>query len=99
MAAESTPINGNRLADASKQSGCLIMAIQALRGVGLSRSSAPHLESALDLAQAASAIPLSARLMIELGRIRGDANLQQEGVAMLRGIGDVEHLGRVQPLR
>jgi hypothetical protein len=83
-----------QLADESRHTGCLIMAAQALRGVGLSTSSAQPLESALEIARAASAKPLSARLMIELGRIRGDANLHQDGIALLRDIGDLEYLER-----
>ncbi|MEO8625855.1 MAG: adenylate/guanylate cyclase domain-containing protein [Candidatus Limnocylindrales bacterium] len=83
-----------QLAEASEQSGCLIMAVQALRGVGLARSSADQLERALELARAASAKPLSARLIVELGQMRGDASLEREGIAILRDVGDFEYLGR-----
>jgi hypothetical protein len=83
-----------RLVDASLQTGCRMMAVQALRGVGLSTSSAESLDRALSLARSAAAEPLAARLMIELGGLRGDASLQQEGRATLRDIGDLEYLER-----
>jgi hypothetical protein len=84
----------HQLAEASEQRGCLIMAAQALRGVGLARSSAEDLERALGLARKVSAKPLAARLKVELGQIRGDASLEQEGKAALREIGDLEYLQR-----
>ena len=83
-----------QIADASQRSGCVMMAIQALRGIGLATSSPDHFERALNLAQAASAHPLAARLMIELGRLRGDAKLRQDGMAILRHVGDLEYLER-----
>jgi hypothetical protein len=83
-----------RLADGSQQGGCLMMAAQALRGVGLAKASATPFEHALEIAQSASARPLAARLMIELGQVRGDATLRQAGVATLRQIGDLEYLER-----
>jgi class 3 adenylate cyclase len=60
-----------RVADASLQTGCRMMAAQALRGVGLSRPSVAHIEQALEIAQQASAQPLAARLTDELARLRG----------------------------
>jgi hypothetical protein len=81
-------------AAACRRAGCLIMAAQALRGVGLARSSAAHLESALELATGAAAQPLAARLMIELGHVRGDDGLIDQGRSLLRGIGDLEYLSR-----
>jgi hypothetical protein len=83
------------LAELSRQSGCRMMAIQALRGVGLTKSSSDHLASALELAETASARPLAARLTVELGLIRGDRGLVESGSAMLRDIGDLEYLGRL----
>ena len=85
--------------DASLQKGCRIMAAQALRAVGLARSSTDQLAAALELAVGAAASPLVARLMIELGRLRGDATLTENGLATLRELGDTEHLGRVETLR
>ncbi len=83
-----------QLAEASEQRGCLMMSAQSLRGVGLARSSTDQLERALEIARGASARPLTARLMIELGRMRGDAASEQQGVAILREIGDLEYLQR-----
>jgi hypothetical protein len=58
-----------QLAEASQGSGCLIMAAQALRAVGLARSSATHLERALAIAKGASAQPLAARLKAEIASV------------------------------
>jgi hypothetical protein len=72
------------------------MAAQALRAVGLARSSADQLAAALELAVAGSASPMAARLMIELGRLRTDTALTAKGLGTLRALGDIEHLSRLQ---
>jgi class 3 adenylate cyclase len=81
--------------DVSLHKGCRIMAAQSLRAVGLASSSADQLDAALELAVGATAAPLAARLKIELGGLRGDAALAENGLTALRELGDVEHLGRV----
>jgi hypothetical protein len=60
-----------QLADESLRTGCRMMAAQALRGVGLSKPSIVHIEQALEIAQAASAQPLAARLAAEIDGLRG----------------------------
>jgi hypothetical protein len=82
------------VADTSMRLGCRLMAAQALRAVGLGRGSLGHLERGLELAERSSAAPLVARLKIDLGRLSGDKSVAGEGVALLREMGDLEHLGR-----
>jgi hypothetical protein len=81
--------------DACVHKGYRIMAAQSLRAVGLAVSSADQLDAALELAARVAAAPLAARLRIELGGLRGDAALTEDGIAALRELGDLEHLGRV----
>jgi hypothetical protein len=85
-----------RVVDASLHKGCRIMAAQSLRAVGLARSSTDQLAEALELARGASATPLAARLMVELGRLRTDTTLVENGMGTLRELGDLENLSRLQ---
>jgi class 3 adenylate cyclase len=85
-----------RIADTSEHKGCRVMRAQALRAVGLARSSVQELSEALKIATDISARPLAARVMIEIGRIDGDRQLIQHGAAVLADVGDAAYLKRLR---
>jgi class 3 adenylate cyclase len=83
-----------RVVETSLRLGCRLVAAQALRAIGLARSSADQLSRALELAEAASAQPLIGRLKVDLGGVLGDATALAAGLGLLRELGDLEHLAR-----
>ena len=74
--------------------GCRLVLAQALRGAGLATGDVSRLRSALTIAETSGALPLEARLGLELGTLAGDDSLTAAGTAGLRRLGDAEYLDR-----
>jgi hypothetical protein len=61
-----------------------------LRQRGIQAGDAAPLRVALELADEIGAVPLAARLRLELGRLAGDGQLETSGRSVLERLGDRE---------
>jgi class 3 adenylate cyclase len=71
------------------------LAAQAERVVGIADGETASLERALAWFEAAGARPFVARCRTELGILRGDASLVDDGLAILEALGDQRQMERV----
>lgn len=70
---------------------------QARRALGLVTNDAGELAAALAEFEAIGALPYSARVRAELGRLTGDGRMFEAGINALEALGDAAQLGRVAP--
>jgi hypothetical protein len=75
--------------------GLGLITAQALRLRGVLTGSEADLEAALALFESMGAIPSVARVRTELGIVRGDSTLVDQGLDALDRLGDVEQAARV----
>jgi hypothetical protein len=68
---------------------------QAARAIGIVQRDPTALREALDWFVSADALPFVGRTQTELGILRGDAGLIDEGMAQLEAIGDLRQLEQV----
>jgi class 3 adenylate cyclase len=75
--------------------GLQLTAAQARRLIGLLEHDADELQRSLELFRAMGARPFVARVTTELGEVRDEADLIDEGVSMLESLGDLDQAERV----
>jgi len=71
-----------------------VVAPHVARALGMAALDVDQLRAALDLARQVSDVPLTARLLVEVGRLANDAALVEEGRAALAAMGDLRQLER-----
>jgi class 3 adenylate cyclase len=75
--------------------GLQLTAAQARRLIGLLEQDAEELERSLEMFHAIGARPFVARVTAELGEVRDEAGLIDEGMSMLEELGDLDQAERV----
>jgi hypothetical protein len=78
-----------------EERGLLLLAAQARRAIGVLEHNAEELQRSLDIFRGMGARPFVARVTAELGEVRDEAGLIDEGMSMLEKLGDLDQAERV----
>lgn len=79
--------------------GLQLLAAQARRAIGVLEHDDEELQRSMEIFRAMGARPFVARVTTELGEIRAEAGLIDEGLSMLEDLGDLDHAERVAQRR
>lgn len=75
--------------------GLQLLAAQARRAIGVLEQSEGELRRSLEIFRSMGARPFAARATTELGEVRGEDGLIDEGMSMLEAVGDLDQAERV----
>jgi hypothetical protein len=78
-----------------EERGLLLLAAQAGRAIGVLEHNDEELQRSLDIFRGMGARPFVARVTAELGEVRDEAGLIDEGMSMLEKLGDLDQAERV----